>query len=118
MYRFYNANVKNRFVDDCTIRAISLAEDSTWNETYRKLSNLAREEGLMMDSAEFIEDYLDKHYKRQDCDNCSVGEFVDRHRLGTYLITMPNHISIAINGLIYDTFDCSDRIMKSAWRVR
>lgn len=117
MFRFYNANVKNLFVDDCTIRAISLAEDKTWNETYYKLSNLAREKGMMMDSAKFIEEYLDNRYDRVYCKNCSVGDFVKEHPIGTYLITMPNHISISIDGLIYDTFDCSARIMKCAWRI-
>lgn len=119
MFRFYNANAKQLFVDDCTIRAISLAEDKTWNDTYYKLSNLARQKGMMMDSAKFIESYLDDRYKRvRKENNMSVGDFVKSHTIGTYLITMPNHISISIDGLIYDTFDCSARIVKDAWRVK
>lgn len=117
MFRFYNANEKNRFVDDCTIRAISLAEDKTWNETYKKLSNLARRRGMMMDSVKFIEDYLDERYDRVYSDDKSVGQFVENHPRGIYLLTMNNHISIAIDGFIYDTFDCSDRVLKMAWLV-
>ena len=41
MYKFYNANARGRFTNDCVIRAISLAEDKTWNETYRELSRIA-----------------------------------------------------------------------------
>ena len=37
MYKFYNANARGRFTNDCVIRAISLAEDKTWNETYDEL---------------------------------------------------------------------------------
>lgn len=118
MFRFYNANAKNLFVDDCTIRAISLAEDKTWNETYDKLSDIARSKGMMMDSAIFIENYLDDRYDKVYCEKESVGDFVKNHPEGIYLILMPNHISIAIDGLIYDTFDCSARIIKSAYKVK
>lgn len=117
MFRFYNANAKNLFVDDCTIRAISLAEDMTWNQTYEKLSRLARKRGMMMDSAKFIEDYLDDHYERVKTHSESVGQFVEEHPVGVYLITMPNHISIAIDGYLYDTFDCSDKILRNSWLV-
>lgn len=118
MYKYYNANTHNNFVDDCTIRAISLAEDLTWNEAYYKLSNLARKSGLMMDDVNFIEDYLDDRYKRECSEKTSVGDFVNKHSKGIYLITMPNHITVSVNGTIFDTFDCSDRIMRCAWRVR
>ena len=119
MFRFYNANAKDLFVDDCTIRAISLAEDRTWNETYYKLSNLARKKGMMMDSVQFIEEYLDERYERvREREAMSVGDFARKHTMGTYLITMPNHISIImVGGFIVDTFDCSNRIMQDAWRV-
>ena len=118
MYKYYNANVKNNFINDCTIRAISLAEDLTWKQAQKKLSFLAGEMGLMLDDVNFIEDYLDKKYTRSCFDKTSVGEFVNKHKIGTYLITMPNHITVSINGTIFDTFDCSDRIMRCAWRVR
>lgn len=117
MYRFYNANEKGKFVNDCTIRAISLAEDLSWNEAYFKLSNLARESGQMQDSVEFIEDYLDSKYERECCRSKSVGDFVRTHERGVYLITMPNHITACIDGVIYDTFDCTDRVMRCAWLV-
>ena len=59
MYKFYNANPLKNQVSDCTTRAISLAEGTSWDYCYNKLSNLAREKGQMMDNVEFIENYLD-----------------------------------------------------------
>ena len=117
MYRFLNQNSHQRFIDDCTVRAISLAENRTWNETYDKLSDLARSKGLMFNSVEFIEDYLDYFYKRECHDSVTVGEFADKHIKGTFLVTMPNHITVIIDGIIYDTFDPSERIMRCAWKV-
>lgn len=117
MYKYYNANSKGNFVSDCVIRAISLAEGKTWDETYDKLSDLAREEGLLFSSVPFVEDYLDERYKRVDCKTKTVGEFVATHPKAIYLITMNGHITCSYYGVIMDTFDCSNRKMKSAWKV-
>ena len=43
MYEYYNANTIGRFTNDCTIRAISVAEGKTWDETYEELSDIERE---------------------------------------------------------------------------
>lgn len=117
MYKYYNANPLKNKVSDCTTRAISLAENTSWDYTYNKLSNLAREQGQMMDSVEFIEDYLDRRYPRQCHYSKTIEEFVDEHPYGVYLCTMAGHITCIIDGCIYDTFDCGDRIMRCAWKV-
>ena len=117
MYKYLNNNTHQRFVDDCTVRAISLAENNTWNRTYDKLSDMARSRGMMFNSVEFIEDYLDYNYLRQCHTAKTVGEFADENSHGTFLVTMPNHITVVIDGTIYDTFDCSNREMRCAWKI-
>lgn len=116
-YKFYNANVRGNFVNDCTIRAISLAEGKSWNETYEELSDLAQYNGIILDDVRFIEPFLDSRYERQCFDEKYVGEFVEEHPRGVYLITMNGHITCCVDGVIYDTFDCRDRIMWCAWKV-
>lgn len=118
MYRFYNANAKNRFVNDCTIRAISLAEGKSWQETYEELSYIAGKNGIILDDVDFIEPLLDSRYKRMCFNDRSIGEFVNSHTYGTYLLTMNGHITCCIDGVVYDTFNCLDRMIKCAWRVR
>ena len=117
MYKFYNANAKGRFTNDCVIRAISLAEDKTWNETYEELSEIAQRNGILFDDVEFVEPLLDSRYSRVCYKNKYVGDFVEQNPKGTYLITMNGHITCAINGVLYDTFDCRNRIMLCAWEV-
>lgn len=46
-----------------------------------------------------------------------VEEFIEEFPRGTFLVTMPNHITVVINGTLFDTFDCRDRKMWCAWRV-
>lgn len=117
MFRYKNVNPNKSDINDCTIRAISVAKGISWDEAYEELSTQARRKGLMMDSAEFIEGYLDKEYSRICPREMTVAEFLNKHLIGTYLITMKGHITVIKDGILYDTFDCSDRIMWCAWHI-
>lgn len=118
MYRFYNANSKGNFVNDCVVRAISVAEGKSWDTTYRELSAIAQKDGILLDDVNFVEDYLDDRYERVKHISKTIGEFLEEYPKGTYLITMENHITTCIDGVLYDTFDCRNRRMWCAWRVR
>lgn len=117
-YKFYNANAKGNFVNDCVIRAVSVAENKTWDETYEELSKIAQKNGILLDDVDFVEPLLDYRYERSCFNDLTVGEFVDKHRNHIYLITMNGHITCSKYGTIIDTFDCRDRIMKCAWLVK
>lgn len=117
MYKYYNKNPQNNFIDDCVIRSISVAEGKTWEEVYEELSDLAKEQGLLFSSVPFVEEYLDSKYDRVCYHGKSVGDFVEEHPFGIYLITMNSHITCCYYGVIVDTFDCRNRIMKCCWEV-
>lgn len=116
-YKYYNANSRGQFVNDCTVRAISVAEGKTWDETYEELSDLAQEQGTLLDDVIFIEDYLDRRYYRVPRYAKTVGEFIEEYPRGVFLITMDGHITVVVDGVLYDTFDCRDRTIRSAWEV-
>lgn len=118
MYKFHNANGRDRFVNDCVIRAISVAEGKTWDESYDELSDIAQDEGNLLDNVQFVEGYLDRRYKRVPHYARTVGQFADEYPVGIYLVTMPHHITVIIDGTVYDIFDCRSRTMWSAWEVK
>ena len=90
MFIYYNANEYGHDIEDCTIRAISVAEGISWDRAYQKLSDYARERGLMLSSVESIEEYLDEHYpKICEVADMTVGEFAEINPEGTFLVTMP-----------------------------
>lgn len=118
MYRFYNANSLGNFVNDCTVRAISTAENKTWDETYNELSDIAQRKGTMMDDTNFIKGLLDYRYRRIPMIPRTVGEVSGCYPDKVLLITMDGHITCSINGVIYDSFDCRKRIAEDAWIVK
>lgn len=121
MWRYHNSNPKKREVNDCVIRAISKAEDRSWDEVYSELSTLAQDQKILLDDMRFVEPYLDSKYDRvcYKCDGCrmTVGDFIHKHQRGTYLMTMQGHITCAKNGTLFDTWDCRDKIIWCSWEV-
>ena len=121
MFRYCNVNPRGRHVNDCTVRAISLATERTWDETYEELSKFAQAQAIMPDDVVYIDEYLMRRYPILcDCEglNITVEDFVKKHPIGTYLITMAGHITCSINGVIYDTFDPSSRFIWEAYQVK
>lgn len=121
MFCFYNANPLGRHVNDCTVRAISRATGRSWDRTYYELSNFARELAVMPDNIFYIDAYLSEYFEKvyscRQNDKITVGDYVKHHPYGTYLITMSGHITCAEDGVIYDTFDPSDRFVWGVYRV-
>lgn len=118
MYKYYNANSQGNFVNDCVIRAVSVAENMSWEDTYDDLSRIAKKNGILLDDVDFVDPLLDYRYDRipffQDM---YVGDFIASHPTGIYLITMLGHITVVKEGIVYDTFDCRDRKIKDVWKV-
>lgn len=121
-FRYYNANPLNRNVNDCTVRAISLATNRSWDNTYDRLSEYAQTQGIMPSEVnyidEFLEDNYNKVYSNRYSQRITVKDFLSNNPYGTFLITMKGHITCAIDGCIYDTFDPGNRIIWDAYRVK
>ena len=122
MFIYYNNNPFGRHVNDCSVRAIALATERSWDETYRELSNFARKEGITFSEVEFINDYLAQRYPRYCQDErhkvVTLKDFTDLQLPGRWLVTMSGHITAVINGDCYDTFDPSNRYIWCAYCVK
>lgn len=118
MYKYYNANTNNNFVNDCVIRAISVAENTSWGDTYDDLSRIAKKNGILLDDVNFVEPLLDYRYSRiKTYPRDTVQDIIEDYPDGVYLVTMNGHITVIKNGIVYDTFDCRDRLVKNVWKV-
>lgn len=121
MYQYYNNNPLGRHVNDCSVRAIALATNQTWDQTYQQLSNYARKQGITFSEVEFIDQHLSEQYKKyctkQQNKVITVGDFANLQLPGRWLCTMGSHITCVIDGIIYDTFDPSDRFLWCAYYI-
>lgn len=88
MYRYYNANPTELLTNDCVLRAISLFEDTTWDKTYDKLSDLAQAEGKLLDDVSFVEKYLNDRYPRVYHHSKTVGELAKEFPNEVLIVTM------------------------------
>lgn len=120
-FQYYNANPLGRHVNDCTVRAFSLATNLSWDEAFSKLSYYAQRQCIMPDEVEYIDGFLQENY----CQKCGCGgfnyllkDFLQDHPVGTYLVTMNGHITCCIDGVVYDTFDPSDRPIWDVYEVK
>ena len=118
MYKYYNNNALGLFQDDCTVRSISTATNNSWDDTYEHLSREARLRGKMMDDKDFIREYLDERYERVENIPITVGEVAGFYSDKVLLITMVGHIVCAKYGVVYDSFDCRDRVAEYCWVVK
>ena len=95
MYKYYNANSQGNFVNDCVIRAVSVAENMSWEDTYDDLSRIAKKNGILLDDVDFVDPLLDYRYSRIPLKyETFVGDFIASHPRGIYLITMLGHITV------------------------
>lgn len=118
MYKYYNANANNNFVNDCVIRAISVAENKSWGDTYDDLSRIAKKNGILLDDVNFVEPLLDYRYTRiTTYPGDTVQDILEDYPIGVYLVTMSGHITVIKDGIVYDTFDCRNRLVKNVWEV-
>lgn len=117
MFHEYNANPYGNDVADCVIRALSVLTNKDWHEVYDELSDLAGDVGLLFSNVEFVENYLDKRYKRECHYAKTIGEFAREYPYGKYAVTTNGHITALIDGVVIDTFDPRNRVMRCAWKI-
>ena len=48
MYRYYNRNPKNRDIEDCVIRSLSLLTNRSWENVYKELTHFSSKDGYIM----------------------------------------------------------------------
>ena len=122
MWIYCNKNPLGREVNDCVVRAIALAHNEDWNKVYDELSEYAKQEATLLDDVTFIEPYLNDRYSKTcyRCNKCkmTLKEFMNTHKQGVYLVTMKGHITCVIDGVVYDTWDCTNKNIWCACEIK
>lgn len=120
--KYFNPNPsKKTDGSDCVVRAICKAEDKEWLDVYKELCELGMELFSMPSSDKVWKTYLERKgyekfgFKRGQ-KRMTVDEFARKHKEGTYILNIANHLVCCENGYYYDTWDCGEYTLYTYYR--
>ena len=116
VWQYVNKNPRGRSVGDCTVRAISVATNNGWAETYLDLCLFGLLMADMPSANAITAAYLKKKgFQRKNIpetcpDYYSVKDFCRDHKDGIFILGTGTHMVAVINGDYYDAWDSGDEL--------
>ena len=112
-YLKVNNNPKGKKCADCVVRAISRATGKSWEEVLTELTELALKVKAMPSEKAVYDKYLEQHGfmkmkqpRKSNGLKYKVGELDAICKSKVMIISMANHITVCIDGVLEDTWDC------------
>lgn len=115
-YKFYNANPDGKLVDDCVIRALTLALDMDWDSVAVQLCLYQLKMHDMPNSNALWDKLLKDHgFNRyivpDTCPDCyTIRQFTQDFPVGLYVLATGTHVVTVKDGDYLDTFDSGDYV--------
>lgn len=112
----YNPNPDKNEVGDCTIRALTLALEETWDNTYLLVSAKAFEMKDMPSSnpvwaAVLRQNGFKRYVIPNECPDCyTIEEFCRDHPRGLYVLATGTHVVTVMDGNYWDTWDSGKKV--------
>lgn len=123
----YNSNPKGWKTGDCVVRAVSTAMEAAyknmnWNNTYNDLCAIGAKKCRMPNDSHVYGQYLRdnwfiecKQLKHDDGTKYTVKEVISEYPNSILLINCAHHLTCAVRGNLYDTWDCSYKTAGKFW---
>lgn len=114
MYVEFNGNPCGKRTGDCVIRAISIAENTSWRKVYLALCVEGYDSCTFGDDNKTWEGYLKnigyRRFNLPDNKSYKLSDFANSHKSGTYIVGTGTHAVAVVNGDIIDSWDSSSDI--------
>lgn len=126
MFEFYNPHPQQKIVGDCVKRALTKASGLTYQEVSNELNRIKREIGASSYASNSVwQAYVDKNLKgikisfpaEKGKPRMNGERFCQEHPTGTYILNMAKHLACCVDGVIYDTWDSSEKCVYNAYRI-
>lgn len=126
MYQFCNVHPQGKLVPDCVKRAITKAAGMDYHEVSLELNRHKRITG----ASTFNQDKNWKSYVENVLNGTKLSfpavagrprmngdRFCRAYPKGSYILNMAGHLSCCVDGIIYDTWDCSNKCVYTAYKI-
>ena len=125
MYKYYNAHPKGFWIDDSVTRAIAVTSRMEYTKVSQaRTAYKSREISCGIDGfgdpRRYIENSLGAKkisFSRKGPWKMTAERFSRTYRIGRYILDMGWHFSACIDGVILDTWDCSDELITAAYLI-
>lgn len=126
MYCYLNLHPKGKLVGDCVKRAIAGATGIDYMEVARQLNRAKKithcdvfneRKNIKYYLLEVLHTTELKFPAVKGASRMNGKRFSQMFPNGRYILNMAGHLSCCVNGIIYDTWDCSDKCVYSAYRI-
>ena len=122
MFIRFNPNPNGLYVEDCVIRAISIATGKSWDDVFIHVCLQAFVMKNMPSVNKVWANYLysigfTKFDLPNICPDCyTIRDFCYENPDGIFILATGSHVVAAINGDYYDAWDSGDEMPISVWR--
>ena len=121
MYKYYNPHPKGLLTDDCAKRAICAVTGIAYHRVSQELNRYKAVTGAShyyshQNPHRYVEDRLNGR-RLSFSSKPTAAEFCHAHPRGRYILDMKGHWSAAVDGVLYDTWDCSAEAVNFAYAI-
>lgn len=127
MYQFLNVHPEGKLVPDCVKRAITLAAEMDYKEVQLELNRHKKLTGAKTFNEDknwksYVENVLEGRKLSfpavKGMPRMSGERFCKAYPRGRYILNMAGHLSCCVDGIIYDSWDCSEKCVYTAYEIK
>lgn len=122
MFVHVNPNPNGLYVEDCVVRAISVATKRSWDDAFIHLCLQAYIMKNMPSVNKVWGNYLisigfTRYILPDTCPDCyTIRDFCQDNQNGTFILATGSHVIAVIDGDYFDAWDSGDELPISVWR--
>lgn len=118
MFKVYNNNPHSERLSDCVCRAVTLATGANYYDVMDLLKENGMKHGCGCLNCDCYSKMLDDiGYKQEKAEGKTVAEIAEANKDKTVLIRIEGHLTCAIDGDVYDLWDCSGKKADLYWVI-
>ena len=127
MYQFLNVHPQGKLVGDCVKRAITKAAEMDYHDVQLELNRHKKLTGAKTFNEDknwksYVANVLNGTWRsfpaKRGQPRMNGERFCKAYPKGRYILSMAGHLSCCIDGVIYDTWDCTEKCVYGCYEIK